>query len=97
MTISLYYTPNDRLIQASGIIPDVRVGTGSVPYSDSMPDLEPERAHPRHLRPEDFRGQRSPDIDETAAVRAAGEDVQLRVAVQHLQAQLLVPGRGRRG
>jgi carboxyl-terminal processing protease len=54
LTVALYYTPDDRLIQASGIKPDVRVARTRAEYEDGLPGLEPERASPRHLRPEDF-------------------------------------------
>jgi carboxyl-terminal processing protease len=88
LTTALYYTPRDRLIQASGIMPDVFVGAvspGSLSNLDSRPELQPERTQPRHLRPEDF-GRLAPSTeDETPATRAAGDDVQLRAAVQHLQ------------
>lgn len=85
LTIALYYTPDDRLIQASGIAPDVVVGTEYVPYRDSLPQLEPERAHPRHLKPTDF-GKPAVAAGESPALQAAGEDRQLRAAVEHLQA-----------
>ncbi|MEZ4450694.1 MAG: S41 family peptidase [Nannocystaceae bacterium] len=86
LTIALYYTPNDRLIQATGITPDVLVGAVGTPYSDSHPELEPERAHPRHLRPENF-GYTAPEDrgDLSDAVKASGDDLQLKVAVEHLQ------------
>ena len=88
LTISLYYTPADRLIQASGILPDVLVGTELTPYKDSIPELEPERAQPRHLRPESFGYPASPQNDEGEALRAAGSDAQLRAAVQHLRSHI---------
>jgi carboxyl-terminal processing protease len=94
LTISLYYTPNDRLIQASGIQPDVVVGTKLPVYKDSLPELEPERAHPRHLRPENFGYPASAQGDESQAVQAAGEDAQLRAAVQHLRGHLQLQSRG---
>jgi carboxyl-terminal processing protease len=43
LTIALYYTPKDRLIQASGITPDVYVGaseTGALPNRDSRPEID---------------------------------------------------------
>jgi carboxyl-terminal processing protease len=99
LTTALYYTPDDRLIQASGITPDVHVGVsppGTLPTQDSRPEIDPERSSPRHLVPEDF-GRRSPSmIDETIAVRAAADDVQLRTAVQHLQAWDRLRPRNRR-
>ncbi|MBA3549319.1 MAG: S41 family peptidase [Nannocystis sp.] len=94
LTISLYYTPKDRLIQASGIQPDVVVGTTLPVYKDSLPELEPERAHPRHLRPENFGYPARAQGDEGQAVQAAGDDAQLRAAVQHLRGHLQVQSRG---
>lgn len=98
LTIALYYTPNDRLIQASGIQPDVVVGTDFRAYKDSMPELDPERAQARHLKPEDFGYPPAALVDDSESVRAAGDDAQLRAAVQHLRAlaQIHVRG-GRRG
>jgi carboxyl-terminal processing protease len=89
LTTALYYTPDDRLIQASGITPDVYVGgapPGTLPRFDTRPELDPERSHDRHLRPEDFGRETPPMVDEGRAVRAAGDDQQLRAAVQHLAA-----------
>lgn len=91
ITTALYYTPNDRLIQASGITPDIFVGampegTDGRAVLDSRPELPPERENPGHLRPEDFGRESPPRVDESAAVRAAGDDLQLRTAVQHLRA-----------
>ncbi|MCA9654776.1 MAG: S41 family peptidase [Myxococcales bacterium] len=91
ITTALYYTPDDRLIQASGITPDIFVG--AMPEGvdgravlDSRPELPPERDNPGHLEPEDFGRESPPRVDESEAVRAAGEDLQLRTAVQHLRA-----------
>ncbi len=98
LTIALYYTPNDRLIQASGIQPDVVVGTEFRTYKDSMPELDPERSQPRHLKPEDFGYPPASLVDDSEAVRAAEGDAQLRAAVQHLRALAQVQVRGgRRG
>lgn len=92
ITTALYYTPADRLIQASGITPDIFVGQAAVdvaakaiPNLDSRPELPSERQTPRHLEPEDFGRQSPPRVDESPAVRAAGDDLQLRTAVQHLR------------
>ena len=93
LTISLYYTPADRLIQASGILPDVLVGTELTPYKDSIPELEPERAQPRHLRPEAFGYPPSTQNAEGEALRAAGSDAQLRAAVQHLRSHIQLQSR----
>lgn len=97
LTIALYYTPADRLIQATGITPDVLVGKRAAVFEDSHPDLEPERAHPRHLQPENF-GYRptEDDKDISGAVAATGDDFQLRVAVEHLETIGRVGGEGRR-
>ncbi|MFO0633130.1 MAG: S41 family peptidase [Nannocystaceae bacterium] len=99
LTTALYYTPDDRLIQASGITPDVHVGAGegaALPLGDSRPEILPEREAPRHLRPEDF-GRVVPSLsDESPAVRAAADDLQLRTAVQHLVAWDRVRPRRRR-
>ena len=102
LTIALYYTPNDRLIQASGIEPDVLVGTDRPPYRDSLPQLPPERAHPRHLKPEDFGRAPVKDgaVGQSPARVAAKDDVQLLAAVEHVQALVRVAsgtrGRARR-
>lgn len=93
LTISLYYTPADRLIQASGILPDVLVGTELTPYKDSIPELEPERAQPRHLRPEAFGYPPSTQVAEGEALRNAGDDAQLRAAVQHLRSHIQLQSR----
>ena len=96
LTTALYYTPDDRLIQASGIEPDVLVGPLLTEYSDSRPTLQPERADPQHLKPEDFGRAPVPEDDtQTSAARIeAGEDAQLLAAIDHLQAWARVsPGR----
>jgi carboxyl-terminal processing protease len=96
LTTALYYTPDDRLIQASGIEPDVLVGPLLTAYSDSRPTLQPERADPHHLKPEDF-GRAPVPKDEAQASPArteAGEDAQLLAAIDHLQAWARVsPGK----
>ena len=90
LTTALYYTPADRLIQASGITPDVHVGLpkgeDALPTEDSRPEVIPERGNARHLEPEDFGRATPPTVDEGVALRAAGDDLQMRAAVQHLQA-----------
>ena len=87
LTTALYYTPADRLIQASGITPDVMVGPLLAEYSDSRPDLRPERDNPNHLEPTDFGRPPVPDDSELSPARAeAGEDAQLLAAIDHLQA-----------
>ena len=82
---------------ASGVLlPGGHVAIAGRKGPDSRPEIDPERKSPRHLRPEDF-GRASPSLtDETLAVRAAGDDVQLRTAVQHLQAWDRLRPRNRR-
>ena len=97
ITIALYYTPDDRLIQASGITPDVYVGAvadpkAAMPNLDSRPELPAERENPGHLEPEDFGRESPPRVDESVAVKAAGDDLQLRTAVQHLRVLAKVGG-----
>jgi carboxyl-terminal processing protease len=90
LTIALYYTPHDRLIQASGVTPDVHVAAVSpaAPVEPKTTDtgFDSERTQPRHLRPEDFGRLPVPPKEEGEALRAAGDDAQLRAAIQHLQA-----------
>jgi carboxyl-terminal processing protease len=99
LTTALYYTPDDRLIQASGIEPDVKVGPMLAEYQDSRPQLRPERDSPHHLEPEDFGRPPVPDSDAppSPARVAADEDAQLLAAIDHLQAWArLAPARRRR-
>jgi len=99
LTTALYYTPDDRLIQASGIEPDVKVGPLLAEYQDSRPELRPERADPHHLKPEDFGRPPVPEDDAppSPARAEAGEDAQLHAAIDHLQAWARVqPGKRRR-
>jgi carboxyl-terminal processing protease len=88
LTTALYYTPDDRLIQAAGIEPDVMVGPLLAEYADSRPTLEPERADPNHLRPQDFGrpGVEQDDAAPSPARAKADEDAQLLAAIDHLQA-----------
>jgi len=89
LTTALYYTPADRLIQASGIMPDVFVGTMDPEAEvdlDSRPEIQPERESPRHLEPEDFGRPAPPMGNVSEAEQAVADDVQLRRAVQHLKA-----------
>ncbi|MFO7562806.1 MAG: S41 family peptidase [Enhygromyxa sp.] len=99
LTTALYYTPDDRLIQASGIEPDVKVGPLLAEYQDSRPELRPERSDPHHLKPEDFGRAPVPsdDAPPSPARAVVGEDAQLLAAVDHLQAWARVqPGKRRR-
>lgn len=92
LTIALFYTPDDHMIQASGIKPDVHVGAELAEFVDSIPELEPERADPRHLKPEDFDRPPStvplededPSLALGEAVGAVGDDPQMRRAVEQL-------------
>ncbi len=93
LTTSLYYTPDDRLIQASGIVPDIEVGTVAHETKDSRPELRPERDQPRHLEPKDFGRSLPMSRSPGAAVDAAGSDVQLATAVEHLQVWDRLQGR----
>ena len=88
MTTALYYTPDDRLIQAAGIEPDVMVGPLLAEYEDSRPTLDPERADPNHLRPQDFGRPAvgNDDGEPSPARKEAGEDAQLLAAIDHVQA-----------
>ncbi len=98
LTTALYYTPDDRLIQASGIEPDIVVGPLLAEYADSRPELRPERADPHHLKPEDFGRAPVPEDDAppTPARVAAGEDAQMHAAIDHLQAWARVQPNKRR-
>ncbi|PRP90710.1 putative CtpA-like serine protease [Enhygromyxa salina] len=88
LTTALYYTPDDRLIQASGVEPDVMVGPLLAEYRDSRPTLRPERDNPHHLEPQDFGRPPVPEDDAapSPARAEAGEDAQLLAAIDHLQA-----------
>ncbi len=96
LTTALYYTPDDRLIQASGIEPDVVVGRERAKLTDSLPGLEPERALPYHLEPEDFGRASLPEQAVSPAREAAGEDAQLLAAIDHLQAWARLGGPNKR-
>jgi carboxyl-terminal processing protease len=99
LTTALYYTPDDRLIQASGIEPDVMVGPLLAEYRDSRPNLRSERSDPHHLKPEDFGRPPVPEVDAPGSLAhaAAGEDAQLHAAIDHLQAWARVaPSKRRR-
>jgi carboxyl-terminal processing protease len=98
LTTALYYTPDDRLIQASGIEPDIVVGPLLAEYQDSRPELRPERADPHHLKPEDFGRAPVPEDDAppSPARVAAGEDAQMHAAIDHLQAWARVQPNKRR-
>lgn len=56
-TIALYYTPQDRVIQARGIAPDLWVSAQAPTFVDSRPEIKSERDAPRHLKPPGAAGQ----------------------------------------
>jgi len=87
LTIALYYTPDDRLIQASGIAPDIVVSSkGTIPSAkEQSANIEGEQNLPRHLKPEDFGYRTSPQIHRLAN-KMASNDVQLQAAIEHLYA-----------
>ena len=74
---------NALSIQASGILPDVLVGTALAAYKDSIPELEPERTQPPHLRPEAFGYQPSNPNAVGKAQSSAWRDAQLQPATPH--------------
>ncbi len=96
LTIARYYTPSGRSIQAQGIAPDVEVegALGAAPATESHPR---ESDLPRHL-PNDVvaAGPGRPSVP--AATSPLGppasiDDVQLRMAYQHLRAMILTAAR----
>ena len=97
MTIALYTTPNDRLIQASGIMPEVDVDMQPMTHEDSRPYIAPERDHPNHLEPGVLGSSEVPVEDEIrkVAFEATQADRQLRVAVEHVLAWDKLGGRRR--
>jgi len=84
-TTALYYTPNDRLIQASGIGPDVEIGMQAAAVEDSRPGLISEREVEGHLEPESFGRPRESEDARTLAELAVLDDVQLAGAVRQLE------------
>jgi carboxyl-terminal processing protease len=83
LTTARYYTPNDRSIQASGLVPDIRVADDEVLRSaaDSRPS-------PRELRERDLPGHLSSGEAAAAAedaVDAPIDDYVLREALTLLK------------
>lgn len=96
LTTALYYTPNDRLIQASGIAPDVYADMAEPSPQDSRPQIDPERSDPKHLKPEDF-GRKSEVDTVHPAIVACEADYQLAGAVEQVLAWgKVAPKRGLR-
>lgn len=96
LTTSLYYTPNDRLIQASGIAPDVYADMSEPVREDSRPQIDPERSAPKHLKPEDFGRKNELDVVHPA-IEATEADYQLARAVEQVLAwDRVAPKRGLR-
>ncbi len=91
LTVARYYTPRNRSIQERGIVPDVLVADGAGPRAE---DAQPgERELKRHLRndgPPALSG--APAIGPAPVPTAAsvgpraGEDFQVRTAVDYLKA-----------
>lgn len=99
-TVALYYTPNDRVIQARGISPDLWVSAKAPEFVDSRPGLKSERDSPLHLRPDghstsetrsELESKETPAARES--LRASQKDSQLRAAVEYLLAAQRIGGR----
>jgi len=83
LTTARYFTPSGRSIQATGILPDLRVLPGPVP-TEQQPEQIREADLPKHLENGAGLGITSPDAE------ALADDHQLWQAVQLLQnAQVL--------
>ena len=54
LTTALYYSPNDRVIQAVGVMPDVVADGTPVGGVDTRPEIVPEDQVDGHLDPADF-------------------------------------------
>ena len=76
LTVARYYTPRHRSIQELGITPDVMVADASPPPRDDGPA---ERDLKRHLRNDGGERPRAP-------AQGAGDDYQLRTALDYLKA-----------
>ncbi len=86
ITTALYYTPDDRLIQASGVEPDIAIGTAARTETDSRSDLIAERDVPGHLDPADFKVQAADASLRTKILAELEKDPQLAGAVEVLLA-----------
>lgn len=84
ITTARYYTPNDRSIQATGIVPDVVVEDLEIRKKDSGTNIVRESNLQGHLQNEN--GSSSP-ADETVATAGASieDDFQLREALNLLK------------
>jgi carboxyl-terminal processing protease len=86
LTTALYYTPDNRSIQAKGITPDIVVTSGSTPVSPVSKKKSPHDA----TREEDLKGhfQTPKDDKETDTGDSAktDEDVQIQRSVEILKA-----------
>ncbi len=82
LTVARYYTPRHRSIQELGITPDVVVADASPP---SREEGLAEKDLKRHLRPELGERPRAP-------AQGAGDDYQLRTALDYLKAVDLFKG-----
>jgi carboxyl-terminal processing protease len=96
LTTALYYTPRDRVIQASGIGPDVEVDARPHAVVDSRPELVAEREVPGHLEAGQDADNPSGHERVAAAANAEGEgarlaeDPQLQAAIVQLGALVRV-------
>jgi carboxyl-terminal processing protease len=97
LTVALYYTPNDRLIQASGIEPDIvadRKSPKKEPHTAVIDDdAHREEDEPRHLQPQDFGREEPPKSPAMVARTFADDDMALGLAIDHLVAWLMLDPR----
>ena len=86
LTVARYYTPKNRSIQERGITPDVVVADVAPPRLDE-PQLT-ERDLKRHLKNDAPApsAPAAPTVQPVPAVAKAGEDFQLRTALDYLKA-----------
>ena len=89
LTVARYYTPKNRSIQERGIVPDVIVADAAAPRAeDSQPG---ERELKRHLKNDGPQPAGSaapagaPAATGSPAAARAGEDTQLRTALDYLK------------
>jgi carboxyl-terminal processing protease len=94
LTVARYYTPKNRSIQERGIAPDVVVADVAAPRGE---DAQPgERELKRHLRNDGPPAPATPAAvpAPVPAVAKAGEDYQLRTAVDYLKAVDILKAQG---
>jgi carboxyl-terminal processing protease len=94
LTVARYYTPKNRSIQERGIAPDVLVADVAAPRGE---DAQPgERELKRHLRNDGPPAPATPAAvpAPVPAVAKAGEDYQLRTAVDYLKAVDILKAQG---